>query len=253
MYRILSFNLLCYGSRHRKWTKRAPLVYKIIREANPDSFGVQEAHYGWIKKLCKNLPEYDFVGVGRENGKKKGEFSAVFYKKDKFIASDSGNFWLSETPDTPGSKGWDAACIRVATYVKLTDKETGKSYIHFNTHLDHVGIQAQINGAKMIQEKAASFGGVPVVCTGDFNVYQDSDCYNTMVSGNMADARKLAPETDDCYTFHGFKPEKIRDIIDFVFVDEATVKPINFKVINKMINGNFYSDHNAVYADVELV
>lgn len=251
MYRVLTFNLLCYGSKHRKWTKRAPLVYKIIREADPDSFGVQEAHYEWMKKLIKNLPEYGYVGVGREDGKKKGEFSAVFYKKDKFTASESGNFWLSETPDKPG-KGWDAACVRVASFVKLTDKETGKSYIHFNTHLDHVGRQAQINGAKMIQEKAASFGGLPVVCTGDFNVYQDSDCYNTMVSGNMADARKLAPETDDCCTYHGFRPDEVHDIIDFVFVDEATIRPVKFKVINKMIDGEYYSDHYAAYADIEL-
>lgn len=126
MYRVLTFNLLCGGRKHRKWYKRAPLVYKVIREANPDSFGVQEAHWSWMKKLIKNLPEYSYVGVGRDDGKKKGEFSAVFYKKDKFIASDSGNFWLSETPDRPGL-GWDAKCIRVASYVKLTDKETGRA------------------------------------------------------------------------------------------------------------------------------
>ena len=105
----------------------------------------------------------------------------------------------------------------------------------------------------MIQEKAASFGGVPVVCTGDFNVFQDSDCYNTMVSGNMKDARKLAPDSDECYTFHGFIPEEIQEKIDFVFVDEATVKPLNFKVINKFVDGDFYSDHNAAYADIELI
>ena len=180
MYRVLTFNLLCAGKKHRKWYKRAPLVYQIIREANPDSFGVQEAHWEWMKKLIKNLPEYDYVGVGRDDGKKKGEFSAVFYKKDKFVASDSGNFWLSETPDKPG-KGWDAACIRIASYVKLTDKKTGKSYVHFNTHLDHVGEIARIEGVKMIQQKAASFGGVPVVCTGDFNTTEGSEIYNNLL------------------------------------------------------------------------
>ena len=251
MYRILSFNLLCAGKGSRTWRKRVPKVVKIIKEANPDSFGVQEAHWEWMKKLFRYLPEYGYVGVGRDDGKKKGEFSAVFYKKDKFTASDSGNFWISETPEKP-SKGWDSACIRVATYVKLTDKEDGKSYIHFNTHLDHVGRTAQINGAKMIQEKAASFGGVPVVCTGDFNVPQGSDCYETMVSANMGDARMMAPDSDDCYTFHGFKPEEIQQIIDFVFVDKATVKPVNFKVINKLIDGEFYSDHNAVYFELDI-
>lgn len=252
MYRILSFNLLCAGKGSRTWRKRVPKVVKIIKEASPDSFGVQEAHYEWMKKLFRYLPEYEYVGVGRDDGKKKGEFSAVFYKKDKFTASDSGNFWISETPEKP-SKGWDSACTRIATYVRLTDKENGASYVHFNTHLDHVGRIAQVNGAKMIQEKAASFGGVPVVCTGDFNVPQGSDCYETMISANMGDARTMAADSDDCYTFHGFRPEEIREIIDFVFVDKATVKPINFKVINKKINGEFYSDHNAVYADVELI
>lgn len=251
MYRVMSFNILCGGRALRTWRKRVPKVVSIIKEVNPDSFGVQEAHWNWMKKLFRYLPEYDYVGVAREDGKKDGEFSAVFYKKNKFTASESGNFWISETPEKP-SKGWDSACTRIATFVKLTDKETGKAYVHFNTHLDHIGRIAQINGAKMIQEKAASFGGVPVVCTGDFNVYQDSDCYNTMVSGNMKDARKLAPDSDECYTFHGFDPENRHDRIDFIFVDEATVKPVNFKVVNKLVDGDFYSDHNAVYADIEL-
>lgn len=252
MFRILSFNVLCAGKEHRWWENRVPLVCSIIKEYKPSSFGVQEAHWEWMQALCANLPEYDYVGVGRDDGDKDGEFSAVFYLKDEFTASESGNFWLSETPDKP-SLGWDAACIRNATYVKLTHKESGKEYIHFNTHLDHVGINAQINGVKMIQEKAASFGGIPVVCTGDFNVYQDSECYNVMVSANMGDARKMAPDTDDCYTFHGFRPEEIQGIIDFVFVDRATVRPVNFKVINKLVDGEFYSDHHAVYADIELI
>lgn len=252
MYRILSFNILCAGKEHRIWQNRVPLVCEIIKEYKPSSFGVQEAHWEWMEKLIENLPEYDYVGVGREDGKKDGEFAAVFYLKDKFTASDCGNFWISETPEKP-SKGWDSACTRIATYVNLTDKITGDSYVHFNTHLDHVGRIAQINGAKMIQEKAASFGGVPVVCTGDFNVFQGSDCYETMISANMGDSRMMAPDSDDCYTFHGFRPEEIHETIDFVFVDKATVKPLSFKVINKKVNGEFYSDHNAVYADIELI
>ena len=252
MFRIMSLNLLCWGNGHRNYVHRIPLVCQIIREVKPSSFGVQEAHIEWMTALRENLPEYDFVGVGRDDGKEEGEFSAVFYLKDEFTASDSGNFWISETPEKP-SKGWDSACTRIATFVKLTDKTDGSSYVHFNTHLDHVGRIAQINGAKMIQEKAASFGGVPVVCTGDFNVYQDSDCYNTMVSGNMKDARKLAPDSDECFTYHGFRPEEIQARIDFIFVDEATVRPLRFKVINKLVDGDFYSDHNAAYADIELI
>ncbi len=251
MFRILSTNVLCWGKEGHEIELRIPLLCKMLREYKPDSFGVQEAHIQWMNAIKENLPEYDYAGVGRDDGKEKGEFSAVFYLRDKFEAGESGNFWISETPEKP-SKGWDSACTRIATYVKLTEKATGISYIHFNTHLDHVGRIAQINGAKMIQEKAASFGGVPVVCTGDFNVLQGSDCYQTMVSANMGDARMMAPDTDDCFTFHGFEPEKTRDIIDFVFVDKATVKPVKFKVINKKIDGQFYSDHYAIYSDVEI-
>ena len=121
-----------------------------------------------------------------------------------------------------------------------------------NTHLDHVGVVARTEGVKLIKEKAASFGGKPVVCTGDFNIEQDTDCYLEMVSGNMEDARKLAPDSDDSFTFHGFRPSKIQDIIDFVFVDKSTVKPVKFKVINKKEYGKFYSDHYAVFADLEI-
>ncbi len=251
MYRILSANVLCWGEGEHSIENRIPLVIEMIKEAKPSSFGVQEAHIRWMKALEQGLPEYGWVGIGRDDGKEDGEFASVFYLKDKFTASDVGHFWISETPDVP-SKSWNSACTRMATYVKLTDRETGKSYIHINTHLDHISVEAQVNGAKMIMEKAASFGGLPVVATGDFNVTPDSDCYATMISANMGDARTLAPDSDDCYTFHGFRPEQYRDIIDYVFVDKQTVKPVKFKVINKKINGMFYSDHFAVYADVEI-
>ena len=250
--KVMTFNLKYNGDGYQTRENRFPKAVKIIEKHSPDSFGVQEAEKWWTDSFEETLTQYARVGTFRDDGISLGESSSVFYLKDKYELVDSGNFWLSETPDKPG-KGWDAVCIRIASYVKLTDKETGKSYVHFNTHLDHIGEIARIEGVKMIQQKAASFGGVPVVCTGDFNVYQDSDCYNTMISGNMSDARKLAPDTDDCYTFHGFRPEEIREIIDFVFVDEATVKPVNFKVINKMIDGEYYSDHFAAYADIELI
>lgn len=251
MYRIMSTNVLCYGEGEHSIDRRIPLEIKMIKEISPSSFGVQEAHKQWIDALTNGLPEYDYVGVGRDDGMEKGEYAAIFYRRDLFDASESGYFWISETPDKP-SMGWDAANIRIATYVKLTDKITGKAYVHFNTHLDHVGRQAEINGAKMIKEKAASFGGLPVICTGDFNVLQGSDCYQTMVSDNLGDARLLAKDTDDCFTYHGFKPEKTKDIIDFIFVDKSTVMPKKFRVVNKKIDHQFYSDHYAIYADIEL-
>jgi endonuclease/exonuclease/phosphatase family metal-dependent hydrolase len=105
----------------------------------------------------------------------------------------------------------------------------------------------------MIQEKAASFNGTPVVVTGDFNVDQGSDCYQTMVSANMGDARLLAEETDDACTYHDFKPEEGGYIIDFIFIDKATIKANKFDVVDKLIDGQFYSDHYAIYSDIELI
>ncbi|MBQ6265875.1 MAG: endonuclease/exonuclease/phosphatase family protein [Clostridia bacterium] len=249
--RVLSFNVLCYGNPTHFWLNRIPGVIKVIKYASPDSFGVQEAHKKWMDVLCENLPEYGYVGVGREDGADEGEFAAVFYKKSLYEVTDSGNFWLSETPDKP-SLGWDSACIRICTWAELKNKENGKTYIHMNTHLDHIGVTARSQGVKLIKEKAASFGGKPVICTGDFNIEQDTDCYIEMVSGNMGDARKLAPDSDDCYTFHGFRPSKIQNIIDFIFIDKNTVKPLKFKVINKKEYRKFYSDHYAVYLDLEI-
>lgn len=247
----MSFNLLCSGKGSRAWPFRKKLVIEVIKQTAPDSFGVQEAHQGWMDALTDGLAEYSFVGVGRDDGKREGEYSAVFFLKDKYELVDSACFWLSETPDVP-SKGWDGACTRNCTWAKLRDKATGKEYVHINTHLDHIGPTAQIEGAKMIRDTAASFGVTPVVCTGDFNVYQDSECYNIVVSENMADSKKLAPDTMDSLTFHGFRPKEIQTIIDFVFIDKNTVKPIKYAVLDHKIGGKFYSDHYAVYADVEI-
>lgn len=251
MYRILSTNVLCWGNEEHYIDQRMPLLTKMLKIANPDSFGVQEAHKEWMDGISAALPEYAYVGVGRDDGAEEGEYSAVFYKKDKFTVEESNTFWLSETPDKPGL-GWDARCVRVCTWVKLKDKENGKVYVHMNTHLDHIGIVARVEGVKLIKETAASFGGVPVVCTGDFNVPEGTDCYVEMVKGNMGDSRYMAPDSDNGYTFHAFKPEETQSIIDYVFADKETVRPQAFKVLNFKIDDQFYSDHYAVYADVEL-
>ena len=249
--RIMSFNLLCYGNGMRDWHFRRKLAVEVIKKTAPDSLGVQEAHQGWINALSAGLEEYAFVGVGREDGKCDGEYSAVFYLKDKYELVESDTFWLSETPDKP-SKGWDGACTRICTWAKLKDKSSGKIYVHINTHLDHVGPVAQAEGAKLIRDKAASFNGIPVVCTGDFNVLEGSKCYDIVCSANLADSKKLAPDTMSCGTYHGFQPEKILDIIDFIFVDEKTVKPLKYEVLNYKIGDKFYSDHYAVCADLEI-
>lgn len=246
--KTMSFNVLCGGPTNRRWTKRKPYVRDIIKKYSPDTFGLQEAHFRWMNYLCRELPEYDYVGVGRENGKRLGEFSPVFYKKDKFEVLDTGNFWLSETPEKPG-KGWDAACIRICSYAVLQDKQTGAKIAHFNTHLDHVGPVAQSEGAKIIAERADTYKGMPTIVTGDFNVTPDSGAYKTITAAGFADARYSTDNTDDKGTFHHFG--RCNDIIDFIFTKNG-VKVNSFQTITDLIDGEYPSDHYPVMAEIDV-
>ncbi len=250
--KIMSFNVLCAGHDGREWENRIERVVEVIKTHNPDSFGVQEAHIGWMKALTKNLPDYAFVGVGRDDGKEDGEFSAVFYKKDMFDAGENGNFWLSETPDVPGL-GWDAACIRICSYVMLTQKATGKKFCHFNTHLDHVGLVAMQKGAELVAKKANEICvDCPAVFTGDFNVTPESAPCKAVKDGGFVDSRDVADVTDMGNTFHNFLgPEKNHSVIDYVFV-KGDVKVKEFKVDRNFYLGDVPSDHYPVIADIEF-
>ena len=170
--RIMSFNIRCANVGKDSWEDRIGIVSQTMLESEADSIGVQEATPEWMATLKETVGEkYAYVGVGRDDGDNEGEYSAVFYLKDKYEVVDSDTFWLSETPDKP-SFGWDAACRRVCTWVQLKDKETGKQYVHMNTHFDHIGISARKNSVEMIIDKAKTFTDIPVVFTADMNVVQ---------------------------------------------------------------------------------
>ncbi len=248
--KVVSFNVLCWGSLMHSLIRRKPLVVKMLRKLQPDTFGLQEAHWDWMSYVIKNMPEYDYVGVGRDDGKKKGEFSPVFYRKDKYEVLSGDTFWLSETPDTP-SKGWDGACTRVCSYAELRDKETGRVFIHMNTHLDHIGPVAMIEGAKLIGKRAEQFGDTPIVLTGDFNVTPDSGPYNAIIAAGFTDTARTAPDTDEGITYHGFEKPGVGAFIDFVFVKNG-VKADSYKIIRDKIDSQLPSDHYPVTATVEL-
>lgn len=249
--RIMSFNVLCYGDDEHTWEIRIPLVTRIITKYLPDTFGVQEATPGWMRALSASLPYYKYVGVGRENGKRKGEFSAVFYRKDKFELLDSGTFWLSETPDKP-TKGWDAVCYRVCTYAKLKDKKTGREFVHFNTHLDHKGQVAMQKGAELVTKKANEIcRGLPAFFTGDFNVTPESKPCKAVIKNGFTDCRDAAEITDRDITFHAFGRDGMGSVIDYVFF-KGDVTVSEFAVVRDKIDGLLPSDHYPVYADLEF-
>lgn len=161
------------------WDDRLPVIVSLLEWEDVDVFGAQEVLVDQLDDMKEKLKDYDAYGVGRDDGKEKGEFAPVFYKTDKFTLLDSGDFWLSETPEKP-SKGWDAALPRICSWVKLEEKDTGKKFWFFNLHMDHVGIQAREKSSELVVEKIKEMAGDETAfLTGDFNVDQNNEIYTT--------------------------------------------------------------------------
>lgn len=238
------------------WNVRRDRVADYIKANHIDVVGMQEVLHAQLEDLLQRLPEYDYVGVGRTDGKTKGEYSPIFFLKDKFKVLEKGNFWLSETPDVPGSIGWDAALERIASYAKLKDKRTGKVFMAVNTHFDHVGVKARRESAKLIMRKIQEIVGKrPAVVTGDFNVAENDETYVTMTTNDfrMNDSYHItAQHTGTNYTWHQFcqlPPEK-REKIDFIFIT-PTIR-VNRTHIEEPNPEALLSDHNPHWADLEF-
>ena len=212
------------------WSVRKDRVADYIKSRHIDIVGMQEVLYAQLEDLLRRLPEYDYVGVGRTDGKMKGEYSPIFFLKEKYEVLEKGNFWLSETPDVPGSKGWDAAIERVASYAKLREKATGKVFMAVNTHFDHVGVTARRESAKLIMRKIQEIvGEQPAVVT------------------------HMTPNhTGTTYTWHQFcqLPPMKREKIDFIFLTpDIHVRHSHIEVPNL---DAMLSDHNPHWADLEF-
>ena len=246
--RIMSFNI-----RYGEFEKRRNIVPLLIKEYAPDSLGIQECTYQWYNWLTEILPEYEFIGVGRDTGDTSedcGEMSAILFKKDKFTLVDSGTFWLSETPDEV-SQGWDGACRRICTWVVLENKETGEQLAHVNTHLDHEGPEARVNGSQMVKEFALKFD-MPTVLTGDFNFHKDTDLYAGMVDGGLWDTQDKTEDTMNGKTYHAYKGGEDGLPIDFIFVNEKVSEVLKYRIVRDKYNGKHSSDHYPIYSDMKF-
>ncbi|MBQ9874931.1 MAG: endonuclease/exonuclease/phosphatase family protein [Thermoguttaceae bacterium] len=262
--RVMSFNILCdlASSPETNWEYRRGALLDTIQSSDPDLLGLQEAVAVELEFLSKELPGYKWFGVGRDDGKEKGEVMAIFYKADKFDLLDSGTFWLSETPDEP-SKGWDAMCFRTVTWGKFKDKTNGKEFVYANTHLDHVGTTAREEGAKLILRRLrdAANGELPFFISGDFNVNDKSEAYRTITAGTddipgLRDANKVAKERDAAqeYTYHDMDRIAPEDgqIIDFIFVnDKADVLKFKINPVRHS-SGRCPSDHSSIVATLSF-
>ena len=245
--KVMSYNIRLGSANDgtNSWSLRYTATGDMLEDQAPDVFGVQEAldyQVRYINEMCG----YEYVGVGRENGKKEGEHMAIFWNKKSVSMLKWGTFWLSETPQKP-SKGWDAACFRTATWALMKDKKTGKKFYFVNTHLDHEGKEAKKNGLKLIVDRIGEINpeGYPMVLTGDFNMKPD-DPNLAELDSKMQSTRKIAAVTDNHDTYNGWG--RGSGIIDYIYVSGFSSCPEYQTVVKRYRDRKFVSDHYPVSA-----
>lgn len=267
-FTVATFNIRNHNKGDYKtydgWDQRKQAMCSLLNYESPDFFGCQEVKLDQINDMLALMPEYAYIGVAREDGKQEGEYTPIFYKKDRLELLKSGNFWLSETPDVP-SKGWDAMYKRVCTWAYFKDKVTKRRFYYFNTHFDHIGTTARLESAKLIMQKMKEFAKTnePVFLTADFNVDQFTDSYAILANSDLL---------KDCYTsakfrfapngsYNDFNTELYTDRrIDHIFVSKK-VNVERYAILNDTdwragADGNkvrhALSDHYPVFAKVSF-
>lgn len=263
--RVMSYNIR-YGTANdgeNHWEKRKEFLVATIKTFAPDLLGTQETLGFQRDYLAEQLKDYEVLGVGRDDGKEKGEMTALYFRRDRFEKLDGGHFWLSETPEVPGSKSWDTSLTRMVTWVKLRDRQTPKAkpILYFNTHFDHRGEQARTESAKLIRRRIVEAGkNVRVIITGDFNAGDDSAPYQALFA---ATEKNPSPVFD---TYRALNPQRAANEGSFSgFKVEATTGPRidwigasrEWQVISATIdrtarNGRTPSDHFAVTAILRM-
>ncbi|MEI9811125.1 MAG: endonuclease/exonuclease/phosphatase family protein [Bacteroidota bacterium] len=241
------------------WPYRKDKVASQILFHKVNLLGVQEALHDQMTDLEERLPQFKYLGGGRDDGKEKGEYSAIFYDTTRLQVLATKMFWLSETPEVPGSKSWDAAITRMVTWAKFRDRKTKKIFYAFNTHFDHIGQVARRESAKLILSKIKEIAGtVPVVCTGDFNAEpSDEPIMVIMDKSNplhLTDAKEISqsPHYGPTGTFNGFKSKERNDLpIDYIFL-KGKWKVAGHAAISQTWDGRFASDHFSVLAALVL-
>jgi endonuclease/exonuclease/phosphatase family metal-dependent hydrolase len=238
------------------WANRKAKVASMIRFHGADVVGLQEALRNQIDDLQAALPQLGWFGTGR-SAARDGEHCAVLFRKDRLEVLAESTFWLSETPDVAGSRGWDAALPRIVTWGKLRDRRTGAVVHLFNTHFDHIGVVARAESARVLLRKVAEIAGGdgPVVVTGDLNTTPDSDPYRILTSGEgaLVDALPASscPHHGPSGSWNGFKAILPGRRIDFVLV-RTGVRVLHHGILSDTFDGRFPSDHLPVLAEMVL-
>ena len=235
------------GDSLNAWSHRKENVKALIRFHEFDIFGTQEGLIDQMNGISE-MEAYARTGHGRDDGKEAGEHSAIFYKKDRFKLIESGDFWLSETPEKPG-KGWDAKCCnRICSWGKFQDIQTKKTFYFFCVHFDHQGIVARKESGKLMVKKIQEIAkNAPVICVGDFNSTPETEQIQAMQT-ILNDSYKVTqdPPYGPVGTFNAFKfdaPMKHR--IDYIFVSKG-IKVLKYGVLTDAKDQRYPSDHQPV-------
>ncbi len=238
-----------------KYRKDNLISQVLFHEVN--ILGVQEALPHQVKDLCKGLPCFKYAGVGRDEKKEWSEFSAIFYDTVKLQLIQQQTFWLSENPSGVGGLGWDAACPRIVTWVKLKERSTKKIFFVFNTHFDHKGEIARRESAKLLLKKVNEIAGLfPAIIMGDFNSHPADEPIQILTDkGNslvLTDSKLISktPHYGPTGTFNGFQSKETSDLpIDYIFI-KNNVRVVQHATFSQSWNGRFSSDHFPVFAKI---
>lgn len=237
------------------WKERKELILELLERESPDIIGTQELLHDQVQDMEDLLPEYDWIGLGRDGGS-YGEYMAIFFKKSRLKVLEYNHIWLSDTPNIIGSSTWGNDCTRMATWIRFLDMESKKQFYHLNTHLDHMSENARVRGAELIINKSADFhSALPIIITGDFNTAAKSETHQVFLTkGNFIDTWDTATEriNEKLGTFNNFNdPSGGKTRIDWILY-RGDVKAGMIQIINDQTNGRFPSDHFPIMTDIQI-
>lgn len=250
---MMSCNVRCLTPMDlgkKSWFYRADLLVDHIAAQAPGIIGFQEATQWQYSYLVDVLAGYDSV-IDYRDTSVASEGCPIFYNTNLYALKDKGSFWLSETPDVM-SKDWGAAHYRICSYVILTDKESGKDFVVFNTHLDHVSDEARINGIAVVLEKIAQFGGLPAVIMGDFNALEGSETYQSATM-HFLDAQYAASETMEGHTYQNWGNTEKFKRLDYFMISQTGWNPLRYAIVQPITDGVYVSDHCPIVLELSLL
>jgi endonuclease/exonuclease/phosphatase family metal-dependent hydrolase len=253
---VMSFNIR-YGTAkdgEDEWSRRKTMLFDLLREQNADIVGLQEALDFQIDEITAAVPIYATIGVGRDDGRARGEFAAILFRKDRFRVAEAGTFWFSDTPAVPGSKHWGNNITRICSWTRLIDRD-GRAFYAFNVHLDHQSQASRERSTRFLSERidARAFATDPVMVTGDFNVGEKNPALGALRGPFIDTFRAVHPEETTVGTFTGFKfGNTTGEKIDYIFVQPGT-EVMHAEIVRASRDQRYPSDHFPVVARVRFV